>query len=83
MPIKQNIGPYRFGRLAGRYTLSVSVGLIPHDRRTVFAPETRTFAGNMEFPLRFTTPLVGTKARGAIMVAQVRKATAAGLSGQP
>jgi len=49
----------------------------------VFAPDSRTFAGNMEFPLEFTTTLVGTTVTGAIMVAKVRKTASAGMSGKP
>lgn len=87
-PIRHELGPYRLSLLPrlgpeGRYTLSVSVGLIPHGRGAVFAPESRTFDGNMEFPLEFTTTLAGTTVKGAIMVAQVGKAAAAGSAGTP
>jgi len=78
VPIKHDIGPYRLSMIpvlgpAGHYSLSVSVGLIPHGTGAIFTPESRTFAGNMEFPLEFTTTLVGATVKGAIMVAQARK----------
>lgn len=87
VPIKHDLGPYRLSLVprlgpAGHYTLAVSVGLIPHGPGAVFAPESRTFDGNMEFPLEFTTTMVGTTVKGAIMVAHVRK-PAAGLPARP
>jgi len=88
IPIKHDLGPYRLSLVpqlgsSGHYTLAVSLGLIPHGPGAMFAPDSRTFAGNLEFPLEFTTTLVGTTVTGAIMVAKVRKTASAGMSGKP
>lgn len=87
LPIKQDIGPYRLSLVptfgpAGHYSLSVSVGLIPHGPGAVLVPDSRTFVGDMEFPLEFTATMAGATVKGAIMVAQVRKAPAP-LSAKP
>lgn len=76
VPISHDIGPYRVALLprlegSGHYTLKVSVGLIPHGAGAIYAPDSRSFAGQMEFPLEFTTTLAGTKVTGAITIAAV------------
>ena len=78
VPIRQDIGPYRLSLVArlgshGHYKLDVSVGLIPHGTGAIYAPDSRSFEGEMELPLEFTTTLVGTTVKGAIMVARVRQ----------
>jgi hypothetical protein len=79
VPFSHDIGPYRVALLprleaTGRYTLKVSVGLIPRGADAVYAPDSRSFAGQMAFPLEFTTTLAGTKVTGAIMISPVRNA---------
>lgn len=81
VPITYDTGSYRVSLVAylepsGRYTLKVSVGSIPHGSGAVFVPDSRSFAGNMGFPLEFTTTLMGTTVKGAIMVAKVTQRTA-------